>query len=53
MADHRQEKTMRRIDFRYAFTTTLGAFLLLGSTTISTAQVKQVQMHIGGYLCGN
>ncbi len=45
---------MRRIVFRYAFTTTtLGVILLLGSTTISTAQVKQVQMHIGGYLCGN
>ena len=29
------------------------AFLLLASAGIATAQVQRVQMHIGGYLCGN
>lgn len=28
-------------------------FLLFGSVTIASAQVKKVQMHIAGYLCGN
>ena len=32
---------------------TFGLLLLLGSATHSSAQVKQVQMHIAGYLCGN
>ena len=27
--------------------------LLFGSAVSATAQVKQVQMHIDGYLCGN
>jgi hypothetical protein len=27
--------------------------LLFGSAVSSAAQVKQVQMHIDGYLCGN
>jgi hypothetical protein len=27
--------------------------LLLGSATHTSAQVKRVQMHIAGYLCGN
>ncbi len=31
----------------------LGLFLLLGSVTSSRAEVKRVQMHIAGYLCGN
>jgi hypothetical protein len=31
----------------------LGLILLLGSAAISQAQVKQVEMHIAGYLCGN
>jgi len=30
-----------------------GLFLLLGNALNSDAQVKRVQMHIGGYLCGN
>ena len=30
-----------------------GLVLLLGSATRSDAQVKRVQMHIAGYLCGN
>ncbi|MDT5061027.1 MAG: hypothetical protein QOH63_1486 [Acidobacteriota bacterium] len=33
--------------------TLMGVVLLLGSATSSRAQVKQVQMHIAGYLCGN
>jgi len=31
----------------------LGLVLLLISAIGSTAQVKRVQMHIDGYLCGN
>ena len=31
----------------------LGTVLLFGSAKNSAAQVKQVQMHIAGYLCGN
>lgn len=31
----------------------LGLVLLLGSAASSGAQVKRVQMHIAGYLCGN
>lgn len=31
----------------------LGLVLLLVSAVSSTAQVRQVQMHIDGYLCGN
>ncbi|HEX3253980.1 MAG TPA: hypothetical protein VHS05_31385 [Pyrinomonadaceae bacterium] len=33
--------------------TMLALLLLLGSAATPAAQVKQVQMHIGGYLCGN
>lgn len=31
----------------------LGLFLLCGSVSNSQAQVKQIEMHIAGYLCGN
>ena len=31
----------------------VGLALLFGGAGTSTAQVKRVQMHIGGYLCGN
>lgn len=31
----------------------VGLLLLFGSSGKSTAQVKRVQMHIAGYLCGN
>jgi hypothetical protein len=31
----------------------LGLTLLFGSAAHSAAQVKQVRMHIAGYLCGN
>ncbi len=31
----------------------LGVILLFGSATSSRAEVKRVQMHIAGYLCGN
>lgn len=32
----------------------IGAFvLILGSGLSAAAQVKKVQMHIAGYLCGN
>jgi hypothetical protein len=31
----------------------LGVVLLFGGATSSSAEVKRVQMHIAGYLCGN
>jgi hypothetical protein len=31
----------------------LGLVLLMGSAISSSAEVKRVQMHIAGYLCGN
>jgi len=31
----------------------LGLLFLFGGSASSTAQVKRVQMHIAGYLCGN
>lgn len=31
----------------------LGVVLLFGSATRSSAEVKRVEMHVGGYLCGN
>jgi hypothetical protein len=31
----------------------LGLVLLFGNAVSSAAQVKRVQMHIAGYLCGN
>jgi hypothetical protein len=31
----------------------LGVVLLFGGATRSGAQVRRVEMHIGGYLCGN
>jgi hypothetical protein len=44
---------MGRNNFARAFTATLGLLLLFGSAVTGTAQVKRVQMHIAGYLCGN
>jgi hypothetical protein len=44
---------MRRNDFRQAFTATLGLVLLVSTAVNCAAQVRRVQMHIGGYLCGN
>ena len=44
---------MRGNHLRYTFTAVLGVMLLVSSAAISTAQVKRVQMHIAGYLCGN
>lgn len=38
---------------RNLFIATVGIVLLFGSAASSTAQVKRVQMHIAGYLCGN
>jgi hypothetical protein len=38
---------------RNIFLATLGLVVLFGTAASSTAQVKRVQMHIAGYLCGN
>ena len=38
---------------RNIFIGMVGVFLLFGSAATSAAQVKRVQMHIAGYLCGN
>jgi hypothetical protein len=35
------------------FIATLGLVFLFGGVSSSQAQVKQVEMHIAGYLCGN
>jgi hypothetical protein len=40
---------MRRITFLAA----MGLVFIFGSAARSQAQVKQVEMHIDGYLCGN
>lgn len=34
-------------------TALLGLILLFGGAGVSRAEVKRVQMRIGGYLCGN
>ncbi len=31
----------------------IGLVLLFGSAGTSRAEVRRIQMHIGGYLCGN
>ena len=31
----------------------LGLVLLFGSAGVSRAEVRRIQMHIAGYLCGN
>ncbi len=38
---------------RKLFLATLGLVLLIGAAATSKAEVKRVQMHIAGYLCGN
>lgn len=38
---------------RKSILTLLGLVLLFGSAISSSAEVKRVQMHIAGYLCGN
>jgi len=38
---------------RNSFLAALGLILMLGGAASSKAQVKQVEMHIAGYLCGN
>ena len=38
---------------RRTFLAVVGLVLLFGSAASSSAQVKRVQMHIAGYLCGN
>jgi hypothetical protein len=38
---------------RKIFLTSLALIFLFGSASRSPAQVKQVEMHIAGYLCGN
>jgi hypothetical protein len=38
---------------RRTLTALLGLILLFGGAGTSRAEVKRVQMRIGGYLCGN
>jgi hypothetical protein len=38
---------------RYSLLALMGLTLLFGGAGISKAEVKRVQMHIAGYLCGN
>ena len=44
---------MRRNSFAYAYSAVLVLVLLFGGAATAMAQVKRVQMHIAGYLCGN
>jgi hypothetical protein len=44
---------MRRNILLNTFTAMLGVVLFAVIPTNSVAQVKRVQMHIAGYLCGN
>lgn len=44
-----ENKKMRRI----GILALLGIVLLFGGASRSGAEVKRVEMHIGGYLCGN
>ena len=38
---------------KVTFVVSLGLVFLFGCASRTQAQVKQVEMHIGGYLCGN
>ena len=38
---------------KMAFVVGLGLVFLFGGASRTQAQVKQIEMHIGGYLCGN
>jgi hypothetical protein len=44
---------MKRKIFSDAIIALTGLVFLLGIPSNSQAQVKQVEMHIAGYLCGN
>jgi hypothetical protein len=44
---------MNRNIFHNPFIASLGLVIFLGSVSSSQAQVKQIEMHIAGYLCGN
>jgi hypothetical protein len=50
---HNCKLIRRRRMRRNIFLATVGLGLLFGSAASSEAQVKRVQMHIAGYLCGN
>lgn len=38
---------------RYLTLALMGIVLLLGSASTSRADVRRIEMHIAGYLCGN
>ncbi|MDT7603775.1 MAG: hypothetical protein QOF61_1772 [Acidobacteriota bacterium] len=38
---------------RNVVTALLGLVLLFGGAGVSRAEVKRIEMHIAGYLCGN
>jgi hypothetical protein len=44
-----QERQMRK----QAVLLTFGVLVMIGGAVQAVAQVKRVQMHIAGYLCGN
>jgi hypothetical protein len=48
-----ENRSGRREMRRKTFIAIFGLVLLVGSAATSAAQVKRVQMHIAGYLCGN
>jgi hypothetical protein len=46
-------RLIRSEEMRNTVLFVFGLLVLFGSATHSAAQVKRVQMHIAGYLCGN
>lgn len=53
MRFHNSERIRSGKMRRNIFIGIVGVVLLFGSAVSSQAQVKRVQMHIAGYLCGN
>jgi hypothetical protein len=44
---------VRKIEVRRIVVSFLGLIILFGGATASRAEVRRVEMHIAGYLCGN
>jgi hypothetical protein len=42
-----------RLEVRRKVVGVLGLIILFGGATASRAEVRRVEMHIAGYLCGN
>ena len=49
---HKRKKRIKKMK-RNIILALVGLVLLFGSANVSRAEVQRVEMHIGGYLCGN